>query len=192
VQDNPSQSEATSSHDEEHISRGADPSGVNRPVSSNRVDAAKHNSGVVVGTEQNSQTAFIKVYQDAGVIGVAMITLLTLCLLLAVFCSRLIKMYSSLTESRDSLEQLRSQATEKLATAVLLLRTELNLAVVEIRREHLDSTVSLVSLRSDIARPLASAERAFASIEEILRILRDTNSAAVVRKYQRKLTDGDQ
>lgn len=134
-------------------------------ASNNRISVAQQNSGVVVGTkktsvettagtEQSSQTAFIKVYQDAGVIGVAMITLLALCLLLAVFCSRLIKMYSSLTESRNQLDQLSTAAIERLTTATLLLKTEFGTALTEIRREHLETTASLNRIH-DAVRDLA-------------------------------------
>lgn len=91
---------------------------------------------------------FVKVYQDAGVVGVSMLTLLVLCLLLGLFCGRLIKMYIALTESRDKVETARTEAIEKLAANVLLLRTEMTAAVAEIRRENADTNVKLSALQA--------------------------------------------
>lgn len=65
------------------------------------------------------KTQFIKVYQDAGVVGLSMLTLIVLCVTLGWFCIRLLKMYVALTEGRDKLESARSVALERLTTTVL-------------------------------------------------------------------------
>jgi len=129
-----------------------DPSGESRPLEDGRLQKAGENSGLIVGETKTHtgtgddayKTEFVKVYQDAGVVGVAMLTLLVLCLLLSLFCSRLIKMYVALTESRDNLESARSIAIEKLTTSLLMLRSETNSAVSELRREH-DETLSTIN-----------------------------------------------
>lgn len=132
-----------------------DPNGVPRPVDPERIDRARANSGIIVGeqavpvkttagTEQdNYRTAFVKVYQDAGVIGVAMLTLLALCVLMAIFCNRVLRMYSAAVSEHNKLLISTAQATEKLANSYLLLNanvtalsTTVNNAVAEIRREH--------------------------------------------------------
>lgn len=69
--------------------------------------------GVAVNDNNNYQTEFVKVYQDAGVIGVAMLTLLALCVLLGLFSLRLLKMYVELTKARDALEDKRVLFSEK-------------------------------------------------------------------------------
>lgn len=92
------------------------------------------------------KTEFVKVYQDAGVVGAAMLTLLVLCLLLGLFCGRLIKMYITLTEQRDRIESARTEAIEKLTANLLLLRSEMSSAVAEVRRENAETSAKLAAL----------------------------------------------
>lgn len=94
------------------------------------------------------KTEFVKVYQDAGVVGVSMLTLLVLCLLLGLFCGRLIKMYITLTEQRDRIEAARTEAIEKLTANLLLLRSEMTTAVAEVRRENADLRASMAALQA--------------------------------------------
>lgn len=113
-----------------------DPSGVPRAVDADRMDKSQNNSGIVVGEESvavktttgqttdTTQTAFIKVYQDAGVIGVSMLTLLVLCILLGSFCLRLLKLYAAMSVAQDQISSSRTVAVEKLATATLLVQAE--------------------------------------------------------------------
>lgn len=108
-------------------------------------------SEVVAGVEQPDgtyKTEFVKVYQDAGVVGAAMLTLLVLCLLLGLFCSRLIKMYITLTEGRDRVEAARTAAIEQLSQNLVLLRSEMNNAVAELRRENAAAAAKLDAVRS--------------------------------------------
>lgn len=108
-------------------------------------------SGIVVGTTRtvdqrttpagttqdvSYQREFIKVYQDAGVVGLSFLTLLVLCVLLGLFTMRLLRMFQALTASRDALETARTTAIEKLTTSVLLLRQEFASGVSELRGEH--------------------------------------------------------
>lgn len=108
-------------------------------------------SGIVVGTTKtvdqritpagttqdvSYQREFIKVYQDAGVVGLSFLTLLVLCVLLGLFTMRLLRMFQALTASRDALETARTTAIEKLTTSVLLLRQEFASGVSELRGEH--------------------------------------------------------
>lgn len=116
------------------------------------------NSGIVVGTTKTVSTdaktatgtqdvsyqrEFIKVYQDAGVVGLSFLTLLVLCVLLGMFCIRLLKMFQSLTSSRDVLETARTTTIEKLTTSILLLRQEFSTSVSEIRQEHSETNSRL-------------------------------------------------
>lgn len=72
------------------------------------------------------KTEFVKVYQDAGVIGVAMLTLLVICVLLAILTFRLAKMYSNLITARDSLDAARVTVIEKLTENILGIRTDIH------------------------------------------------------------------
>lgn len=138
----------------------ADPTGVPRTVAPGALERSRENSGVIVGESRTStstgddtyKTEFVKVYQDAGVVGVAMLTLLVLCLLLGLFCSRLIKMYTALTESRDTLEAARTAAIEKLSTSLILLRSETSTVIAELRREHDTHAIQINSLISGVDR----------------------------------------
>jgi hypothetical protein len=65
------------------------------------------------------KSEFVKVYQDAGVIGAAMLTLLAICVLLSILAFRLAKMYSTLITARDSLDAQRVAVIEKLTLAVV-------------------------------------------------------------------------
>lgn len=114
---------------------------------------AQPQSEVVATTEQldgTYKTEFVKVYQDAGVVGAAMLTLLVLCTLLGLFCSRLIKMYITLTEQRDKVEAARTAAIEQLSQNMVLLRSEMSAAVTEVRRENAAAAAKLDAIRSAI------------------------------------------
>lgn len=78
------------------------------------------------------KTEFVKVYQDAGVIGVAMLTLLVICTLLAILTFRLAKMYSSLVTARDSLDAARVTVIEKLTEKIVEIRGEVGAARGEV------------------------------------------------------------
>jgi hypothetical protein len=155
---------------------GADPSGQARQVEPGRVERAAANSGLIVGEtkttastgDQTYKTEFVKVYQDAGVVGMAMLTLLVLCVLLGLFCSRLIKMYTALTESRDNLETARTVAIEKLTTSMVLLR-----------REHESALAKMVELASGqreqasaLDRYAERAQRANDQLERVYEVTR--------------------
>jgi hypothetical protein len=166
---------------------GADPSGQARQVEPGRVERAAANSGLIVGEtkttastgDQTYKTEFVKVYQDAGVVGMAMLTLLVLCVLLGLFCSRLIKMYTALTESRDNLETARTVAIEKLTTSMVLLRGETNAVVQELRREHESALAKMVELASGqreqasaLDRYAERAQRANDQLERVYEVTR--------------------
>lgn len=107
-------------------------------TSSTRTTGTSTTGGVTTttaSTSDNYKTEFVKVYQDAGVVGAAMLTLLALCLLLGLFCTRLIKMYTTLTASRDAVEAARSGAIEKLTMSVVLLRSENTAALSQFRAQ---------------------------------------------------------
>lgn len=82
------------------------------------------------------KTQFVKVYQDAGVIGASMLTLLVLCFLLGMFSLRILKMYKDLNESRDKTETLRLQYFDTLTTAVLAVETGLHEVAVNLKSDH--------------------------------------------------------
>jgi hypothetical protein len=131
-----------------------------RPVDAAGLERAGNDSGIVIGETRTDgkttattgddqyKTEFVKVYQDAGVVGVSMLTLLVLCVLLGLFCSRLIKMYISLTNSRDAVESARSAAIEKLTMGVVLLRSETSAAIAEFRREGTETANKLTRIQS--------------------------------------------
>jgi len=144
-------------------STNGDPSGVPRPVEPERIQNARANSGIIVGeqsqpvtttagTQQDQyKTAFIKVYQDAGVIGVAMLTMLALCVISILFSTRVLKMYSALVTANTALVSASADATLKIATAMTLLDATLKSSVNEFRREH-DQTVLTLAEITAIAR----------------------------------------
>lgn len=105
------------------------------------------------GTTEQSKTAFIKVYQDAGVIGVAMITMLALCVLMALFSSRLLKMYASLTTTQAELNKTYADAIDRITKAVLITDANIKSATAEIRREHdeqVEATRRIVETLKDV------------------------------------------
>lgn len=71
------------------------------------------------------KTEFVKVYQDAGAIGVAMLSLLVISALLAILTFRVVKMYSSLVTARDSLDASRVTVIEKLTESILAIRVDM-------------------------------------------------------------------
>jgi len=118
---------------------------------------ARQESGIVQGLSETSetgsyQTEFVRVYQDAGVIGVSMLTLLALCLLLGLFSLRLLKMYVALTESRDKIDQARNEIALKVAESLLTLEhrvmARLNELTIEINAEHGTHREGLASLNT--------------------------------------------
>lgn len=85
------------------------------------------------------KTEFVKVYQDAGAIGVAMLTLLVIAALLAILTFRLVKMYSNLVNARDSLDAARVTVIEKLTENIVGIRGEVgaNKQAVEAVRDEI-------------------------------------------------------
>jgi hypothetical protein len=153
-----------------------DPNGVPRPLPPERVDPAANNSGILIGEVKdpsptvagvqqpdNYKTAFVKVYQDAGVIGVAMLTLLGLCVLMGLFNVRLLKMYTSLTESRDRLDQARTIALEKMSLTVLTLQSTVTLELASLKQTIADQYSKLDRLSSESDKKLEILRR-----EEVL------------------------
>jgi hypothetical protein len=144
-------------------SANGDPSGVPRPVDPERIPVARANSGIMVGEQATSttttagtqqdqyKTAFIKVYQDAGVIGVAMLTMLAISLISIMFSTRVLKMYSTLVTANTALVSASADATLKIATAMTLLDSTLKSSVNEFRREH-DATVITLAEITAIAK----------------------------------------
>ncbi len=171
---------------------GGDPSGVPRALEPGRLERSGNNSGVVVGETKTTsstgsdayKTEFVKVYQDAGVVGAAMLTLLVLCVLLGLFCGRLIKMYTALTESRDSLETARTVAIEKLTTSMVLLRSETNTVVAELRREHESQTQSMAAMSAAMDRYADRQQRSYEQLERnasIINLIPDAINAQRTR-----------
>lgn len=177
------------------VAAQGDPSGVARPVEAGRLERSANNSGVIVGesktttttqpsathagtSEDAYKTEFVKVYQDAGVVGMSMLTLLVLCLLLGLFCSRLIKMYIALTASRDTLEAARTAAIEKLTTSLVLLRSETNTVVAELRREHDHHSERLTTLTNSTERYAEKAQRSYEMLERLYEAARTSTSLA--------------
>lgn len=160
-----------------------------------RMEANKENSGVLVGETKTTSSAgdvgykteFVKVYQDAGVVGLTTLTLLVLCCLLGLFCTRLIKMYTALTESRDALEQARTTAIEKLTTSLLLLRTDTTAVVTELKREHEfhAATLERVGRLAEAAKD--RNEKAISYIENL--ILRTGENREIASSVYRKMCD---
>lgn len=119
--------------------------------------------GVSVIEDRSYQTEFIKVYQDAGVIGAAMITLLALCVLLGVFCLRLLKMYTLLTTSRDDLETKRGLFSEKIAERLMVIdfaTKEIKDDVGHICQDQSDVTDRLTRIEVALSMPVHERVRA--------------------------------
>lgn len=132
------------------------PSGELRPVPPDAPVAGHAESGVVQGvTKTNSSTGedsyktqFVKVYQDAGVIGASMLTLLVLCFLLGMFSLRLLKMYVALTESRDKLDAARTEFSSKMVEKIIILETTQKNVITELRADHTIQTTKLDAILS--------------------------------------------
>ena len=123
-----------------------------RPLTEDTPVIGRENSAVVEGLspkkagekskttatvgEQQYKTEFVKVYQDAGVIGVAMLTLLVLCLIMGWFSMRVLRMYTTMLDSRDKAEALRVQFFDKLTLAVTGVGNEVREIKTEIRADH--------------------------------------------------------
>lgn len=113
-------------------------------------------SAVVQGVERTTsstsadgyKTEFVKIYQDAGVIGASMLTLLVLCFLLGMFCLRLLKMYVSLTESRDKLDATRTEFSSRMVEEVIALKGAVGTVITELRADHTVQTGKLDNLLS--------------------------------------------
>jgi len=172
---------------------GGDPSGIPRPTTEDRVEKAGSNSGVIVGervehqpttagtVQPSPQTAFIKVYQDAGVIGLVMLTMVAVCVLLCLFCMRLIKLYSALAESANKIETARTVAVEKLASALLVLDSRVTAVIAELRDEHRDHQDSLRSLERRVEM---ADERSRASFELLSRALTSPRNPLAPRETE--------
>lgn len=92
------------------------------------------------------KTEFIKVYQDAGVIGVAMLTLLALCVLLALFASRILKMYIAMIASREKAEELRLQFFQALTTTVTEVSADVKQLSNDLRSDHKDQDLQVTRI----------------------------------------------
>lgn len=66
----------------------------------------------------------VQVYRDAGAIGVALISLVIITLILSVLLFRVLKMYTDLSASASTNENLRIQTYSSLATQVNATATE--------------------------------------------------------------------
>ena len=66
----------------------------------------------------------VQVYRDAGAIGVALISLVIITLILSVLLFRVLKMYTDLSASASTNENLRIQTYSSLATQVGATATE--------------------------------------------------------------------
>lgn len=82
------------------------------------------------------KTQFVKVYQDAGVIGAAMLTLLVLCVIMGWFSLRLLRMYVALTEQRDKMEALRLEYFNKLTEAMTEVTAAIKQVMSDLRSDH--------------------------------------------------------
>ena len=129
----------------------------------------------------SSQTAFIKVYQDAGVIGVAMLTLLTLCILLGILAYRTLKMYASTIEARDNLETARTLAIERVSNAVIALSGTVQSAIAEMREEHgkhmkkIDDVCAAAERNNEILRRVETEVDSVSREMELARRLTERN-----------------
>lgn len=82
------------------------------------------------------KTQFVKVYQDAGVIGVSMLTLLVLCLVMGWFSMRVLRMYTAMVDSRDKAETARLEYFAKLTEAVTVLSSDVKQVMTDLRSDH--------------------------------------------------------
>lgn len=118
--------------------------GERRPVPDNPTAIGRGQSAVVIGEtkttsstgDQQYKTEFVKVYQDAGVIGVAMLTLLVLCLLMGWFSIRVLRLYTSSLDSRDKAETLRLTFFDRLTNAVTVLSADMVETKTILRSDH--------------------------------------------------------
>lgn len=123
-----------------------------RPVPPDSPVAGREDSAVVQGLDKTTtsstgkdeyKTEFVKIYQDAGVIGASMLTLLVLCFLLGMFSLRLLKMYVVMTESRDKLDEARSSFSERLVERLFSLEAKVGTVLTELRSDHNAQTTQL-------------------------------------------------
>lgn len=122
-----------------------------RPIPTDAAVVGREESAVVQGVRKTTastgdssyKTEFVKVYQDAGVIGMSMLTLLALCFLLGMFSLRLLKMYVMMTESRDKLDEVRSTFSEKLVERLFSLEAKVSGVQTELRADHTEQTSKL-------------------------------------------------
>ena len=110
-------------------------------------------------TSDPYKTEFVKVYQDAGVIGVAMLTLLVICVLLSVLTFRLAKMYSSLITARDSLDAQRVAVIEKLTLAVVEIKGSSDAVMREIQTNRNENNAHHNEILAESRRTCDRIER---------------------------------
>ena len=146
----------------ETVNSEGDESGALRPVDQDRLEKNEGNSGIVIGKEttkdtttsgttvDSTQTAFIKIYQDAGVIGVSMLTLLVLTVLMGMFSLRLLKLYTASGQAQENASAGRVVAVEKLATAVMLLKNEVTGLAADLSAASMESRITTTALSNSI------------------------------------------
>lgn len=98
------------------------------------------------------KSEFIQTYQNAGVIGVSMLTLIALCLLLGMFALRLLKMYITLTETRDKQENARLAFFDKLTLSMLALQSDLKQVQTELKSDHQNQEKSISEVQKGVDR----------------------------------------
>ena len=69
------------------------------------------------------KTQFVKVYQDAGVIGASMLSMLVIIAILGALCVRILRMYRDMLTNRDAAETKRLEYFDKLTDSVTLVST---------------------------------------------------------------------
>jgi hypothetical protein len=134
----------------------------------------KGKNAVVVGESKTTastgdsqyKTEFVKVYQDAGVIGVAMLTLLVLCLVMGWFSMRVLKMYTTMLDSRDKAESLRLEFFDKLTTAVTQV------------------SIDVASLKTQLSSDHAGQNRTVEAVAEQVRVLSQDLNRYLFRKLE--------
>ena len=100
----------------------------------------------------NGSTAgnVVRIYQDAGAVGLAMISLVIIILILAILLFRILKMYSELSGAKDVNEALRMQTYSALASEVLEMRKDI---------KDLSSTISKFDEKDQPAKNSAKLDK---------------------------------
>lgn len=122
-------------------------------------------SAVVVGVEREPlgagkttaqqdayKTQFIKVYQDAGVIGTAMLTLLVIIVILGSLCTRILRMYRDLATNRDEAETRRLQYFDTLTQSVKGVETAVGSLKNSLEIEKNERNVHIATMQRGVDR----------------------------------------